>query len=785
MRKQHRIAALALCAVLLAACGTDAPAPRPTISSVEPVAGPPGTKVTVEGNGFGTSGVLLLGDMVVTADEWASQSVTFTVPQGSAPAWQDLLVRPTSGDEAAARFFVGHPFTGSASELQGALDDLGEGAHVLLPPGELALPGQELVIDLVHLYGHPEGTELSLDPGGGVLVATGGNGTAGLADVTVEGAYVALRPVGLKVAQDATTQVTFERLAFTGATFGTEAGSPGGLGRVALLDSRVVVTGGAELAPLEELVVRGTHLAAHEVNLNAVDGEAAIEGSTVVGFGLVYVSALARLSVVGSTLRAESGDVTLWATGRQLPEPPVFGRLEVRTSVVEALAKPPVNGTLELAGVARLAAWGTSLELVENERIAASERVEVELEGAADEGALLALRDNVDIAAGRFAEDGTANRRARVAVRLDGGGSAAARLEMTGNHVRSARDFIVDASSPTGSLEVSGNVVEPGLAHDDAAAEIYLTTDGAATLSDNVIGGGAGLQVQLEPYSDGETGPGIITGNRLTAVTGHEQDIRLISEKPCQVTDNVAVAGDPSDPLSGFATVECSTERHPGSDATIARNDITAYGDGVRLILYDLDEVVVEQNSFAAPDGYLDVDASDVNLVFRDNEVTANIPLLALWTEETVTVTNNEFLLTGDDPRGLEFRQPATLTVTDNTFTVAGEPANRGVAIEGTVRYQTEVDVRGNTFTGFGAAVLMEVSGGELTGAITDNHFDFPMSSPGQGGHFIVTGSTVQLDMTMNRWGDITDEGEARSLFLIERDDESFVSIAVNPIRTD
>src|SRR5690606_1550047 len=315
-----------------------------------------------------------------------------------------------------------------------------------------------------------------------------------------------------------------------------------------------------------------------------VDGEAAIEGSTVVGFALVDVSALARLSVVGSTLRAENGDVTLWATGRQLPEPPVFGRLEVRTSVVEALAKPPVNGTLELAGVARLAAWGTSLELVENERIAASERVEVELEGAADEGALLALRDNVDIAAGRFAEDGTANRRARVAVRLDGRGSAAARLEMTGNHVRSARDFIVDASSPTGSLEVSGNVVEPGLAHDDAAAEVYLTTGGAATLSDNVIGGGAGLQVELHPSSDGETGPGVISGNRVTATTGNERDIRLISEKPCQVTDNVAVAGHPSDTMEGLASIECAPEGYPGSDATIARNDITAYGDGVLLL---------------------------------------------------------------------------------------------------------------------------------------------------------------------------------------------------------
>src|SRR5690606_41873985 len=96
MRKQHRIAALALCAVLLAACGTDAPAPRPTISSVEPVAGPPGTKVTGEGNGFGTSGVLLLGDMGVTADEWASQGVTVTVPQRSAPAWPPPRARPSA-----------------------------------------------------------------------------------------------------------------------------------------------------------------------------------------------------------------------------------------------------------------------------------------------------------------------------------------------------------------------------------------------------------------------------------------------------------------------------------------------------------------------------------------------------------------------------------------------------------------------------------------------------------------------------------------------------------------
>src|SRR5690606_42109063 len=108
------------------------------------------------------------------------------------------------------------------------------------------------------------------------------------------------------------------------------------------------------------------------------------------------------------------------------------------------------------------------------------------------------------------------------------------------------------------------------------------------------------------------------------------------------------------------------------------------HGDAVLLSRYDLYEGVVEQNSFSAPNGYLNVDASDVTLVFRDNEVTANIPLLALWTEETVTVTNNEFLLTGDDPRGLVFRQPATLTVTDNTFTVADEPPTRGGASGGT-----------------------------------------------------------------------------------------------------
>src|SRR5690606_2178701 len=227
-------------------------------------------------------------------------------------------------------------------------------------------------------------------------------------------------------------------------------------------------------------------------------------------------------------------------------------------------------------------------------------------------------------------------------------------------------------------------VLEAGLSYDDAAAEVYLTTDGAATLSDNVIEGRAGLQVELHPSSDGETGPGVISGNRLTATTGNERDIRLISEKPCQVTDNVAVAGHPSDTMEGLASIECAPEGYPGSDATIARNDITAHGDAVLLILYDLDEVVVEQNRYSAPIGYLTVDTSDVTLVIRDNEVTANIPLPALWTEETVAVTNNEFLLTGDDPRGRECRQPATLTVTDNTFTVADEPPTRGGASGGT-----------------------------------------------------------------------------------------------------
>lgn len=757
---KQRIAALSLCVALVTACGTNAPdtepTPSPTVHEVDPIAGLPGTQVTLEGSGLGGSGVLLLGDLEVAATAWSAESVTFTVPQEAAPAWQDLRVRPASGGEAQARFFVGHAFSGAPEELQAALDDAGPGAHVLLPPGVIAMPGQELVVDRVHLYGHPDGTTMALDPGGGVVVATGVDGAAGLADVTLEGAHVTLRPMGprslepapLVPTQEGTTDVTFERLSFTGASFGTPPGSAAGLGRLALLDSRVVVTGEAELTALDELVLRGTHLAGHEVRLSAAEGDAAIEGSTVVGYAVVDVGALAELGVVGSTLRAEDGNVTVQATGRQLSEPTVLGRLAVRASVVEAVAKAPVNGVPnELAGVARLGAWGGALELLENERIAASERVEVELWGPGDEGSY---------------------------------------LRVVGNAFRSGRDVTVTASSENGPLEVSGNAVEVGSASEDARAEVRLFTDGTATVAENVIEGAGEAEIYVGPRSyEGETGPGVITGNRVTMTEGGDGDVWLDSEKPCLITDNVVVAGDPSE-ARGHALVRCVPEDHPGGEATVARNDI-ASSTGILLVFYDLDKALVEQNRFSVPNDHMDIDTDDLELVFSDNRVTANHPLLSMWDEGVATLTRNEFRLSGDDPRGIEVWSLAKLTMTENTFAVEGEPTDRGVAFAGRIRYgaETELDVRRNTFTGFGAAVLLEVSDSEATGAIKDNVFDFPMSSPGQGGHFIAVDATVVLDMTMNRWGDITDVDEVFDVLLIEQYGTSRVVVSVGPIRTD
>src|SRR5690554_8187767 len=78
---KQRIAALSLCVALVTACGTNAPdtepTPSPTVHEVDPIAGLPGTQVTLEGSGLGGSGVLLLGDLEVAATAWSAESVTF------------------------------------------------------------------------------------------------------------------------------------------------------------------------------------------------------------------------------------------------------------------------------------------------------------------------------------------------------------------------------------------------------------------------------------------------------------------------------------------------------------------------------------------------------------------------------------------------------------------------------------------------------------------------------------------------------------------------------------
>src|SRR5690606_42030139 len=88
--------------------------------------------------------------------------------------------------------FVGPPFECEPAELRAFLRGVGPGAHVLLPGGDLSQNGLELVLDRVHLHGHPGGTRLGTRPGG-VTVVTGHGGSTGLSDLAQDASYLGFR----------------------------------------------------------------------------------------------------------------------------------------------------------------------------------------------------------------------------------------------------------------------------------------------------------------------------------------------------------------------------------------------------------------------------------------------------------------------------------------------------------------------------------------------------------------------------------------------------------------
>lgn len=458
-----RLLPLVLAATLLAACGTGRPPgdldpegpkgpdePQPRVLAVAPTAAQPGATVTITGEALGAAGAVRLGGLAADVVAWSPEAITIEVPDGAPPAWQPLLVTPDDGGEAEAELFVGVAFTGPESELRDALAALEAGTHLLLPSGTLALPGSELVLDGVHLHGHPDGTTLALGASG-VAVLVGRGGAAGLTGVEVHGAYFTFRvpgaggivPIALAADEepgDEPTTVHLERLTFVGGSFGLDAYMTGATARIHLKDSRLVADGIIDLPGEGAVEVTGSQVLAGSVTVASSSGPVTIAGSVLTGRSLTSVVAAERIEVRGSTLTATDGNVSLHATGMGMADL-VEGSLLVTGSELEA-RETPMNGLPDAySGDIVLTAYGGTIEVLDNPRVQAHDGVEIRALGFDERTSEARVEGNAFLARG---------------VRLV---SERAQASFVGNSVTHAGpvEALLSLSGLEATVDVSGN----------------------------------------------------------------------------------------------------------------------------------------------------------------------------------------------------------------------------------------------------------------------------------------------------------------------------------------
>lgn len=730
MKPPNRALASALCVVLLTACATDGPPTPPEpeetlhISSVAPVAGPAGTQVTLQGTGFGESGLVRLGGAPVEPDAWSQGEVTLTVPDGAPPAWQSLTLEPDSGGEATAGFFVGHPFEGEPAELQAFLSGVGPGAHVLLPGGDLSQNGLELVLDRVHLHGHPGGTRLGTRPGG-VTVVTGHGGSTGLSDLALDASYLGFRSAEAELlasTPDSPTAVVLTALSYTGSTFGPQAGSdPGPIDRLVLEDSRLVVTATARLTAIADVTLRRTEVAAHEVQV-ADPLAVLIDGSSVVGHALVDVRASEGLAVTGSTLRADDGNVFVWATGDRSAAPPAPGRLVVQASVVEALSQQPGG---EGSGTVEFHAWGASLELSGNERIAAAGDIDVVSEGDGD----VAIAGN-GFAAGVGGDDGS------IVIRTATSGD----LRVSQNAFAASLEVLVLAErqeSPGRSVTFEGNEVSIA---GDAASLFRLEANVAeCAVTDNVL--------SVVGSADAETFIGCFTAPELQGL-------------------DMLVAGNDVSVPRGNITVQVHRLQRLGQSA-----ESTATIEDNRFVTAGRLYVEVWENGALDP-------------VLRGNTVdAAGVRVRGIGATLVANVVTHRaegllYLSIGD---GLH------VELTDNEFTKVGASSPTAAAVrlvyddkEGTLA------MSGNVLRDQYMPLDLSLRVTDFTATVNDNVFDFPITAPPQAGRFFACcESRAHLDLRGNRWGDVEDADTLLTLLELGTSGEAVMEVLLEPLKTE
>jgi len=797
MSSCSRWLAIAFAFLLLSACGTTPPPDReqsdnqPVVTSLEPPAGPVGTRVTVRGADLGADGSVTFGGMAANVVAWSAEELEVEVPAGAPAGWQELVVAPAAGGQASAGFFVGVAFDGEPEDVGTFLGDLEPGTHALLPPGELSLPGLELVVDGVHLHGHPDGTLLQLGAGGVVVIVDKG-GAAGLSDMEVDGTYLAFRPAGLLVVPGAEpeepdpTAVLLEGLRFTGSSLGHDPITNGfGAYDLTMRDVHAVVTGKVDLTASSVASVSGGRLRAPDVRLSS-RGDLDVVGAYLEAQRSLFVNAWKRATVTGSTLRAHDGDVTVNAyvpVGPGYGTIPDAGRLRVEGSVIEA-HEVRATGTPDAeSGVIRMAASGASLELIENVRVSAADAVHITVHGYPGGEATLRLVDNQDIAAGRFEPEGWVPDGVGVFVMTSGSGANV--IEVTGNLIRSDGVVELHTRKAPADVTITSNRIE-STGDDDGTIDVLLGERGEVIVADNLFDASSRLAVRDEPgTAHGKTVR--FEDNVVNVAGGYDPRFDLlVHAAACLVERNEVNVGADYDSRRTASSVYCESSLDAGPLLLrFVDNEVTLEGPRDELSVYGFGEgaVTMTGNDVVAPGG-LRALSDRADRLIADNRVHA-AQLFLSGSSSTTRLSGNTVTFDGEVTRMLYVFSVRHLEASGNTFTHTGTPNDEAVAIgvQASAGDMT-LDVTDNRFVNLARAIELRAYDSTVVGDVTSNVFDFPIVARPQAASFSLVDSDVTLDLTLNRWGEVTSAGALEDLMQFSFEGVSRLELVLGPVGT-
>ncbi len=802
-----------LSSLLMAACQTTGPAGTPPpggpptdgppgggppidgptglISAIDPAAALPGERVTVTGEGFGTTGAATVGDAAAEIVSWSADTIELVVPEAQG-GWQTLAVAPEGGGSGTAALFVGAETTpeaaADAQRFQEFLDALAPGTHVLLPAGELGLAGHELIIDGVHLHGHPDGTSIELGSGG-VAVLVSQADSAGVYDLSVSGTYFDLRPTlsgGIVPLQFLHTDVSLERIEYSGTSFGAgSAGEAGGHADLKLEDSRILATGRAHLQFSGPLDIVDSELLANVIYLMSNGDSTAVTGSTLASQGTMSIAADVNIYMDGSKLSVADGNLHVTAYGSLGPNNFAPGQVMIERSELEA-NEVAANGTPDdESGEISISAVGGTVLLFDNERIQAVDEVRISATGRVGDPATVQLMDNGLIAAGLYPDGTPREVDTGVYVSVTGLDENVINvLDVLGNDIRSGRIIELRTGTERTNVSIGDNQMRAGVGGLNGRIRVITGSTGRLDVTNNELAASLALRLSTE-WASGFNENVTFAGNTVTVSGAERPNLALVPKaRTCSYTNNtVSVSGTGA----GNFDVELSCFEPSEADPSwseVSGNDVTVTGSQGRVVSESDGEMNITENSFAATT-YRVIAYGPISRLERNDLQVGMVELRGAPSD--LVFFDNDVTIVGSAASALLVDGSAALTVESNRVNRSG-PSEDDMTVLTVDLSGVEADLRvnGNVFTGFTHALALEFDRSSVTGEFNQNHFDFPVNAAGKALRLTLTNaSDVQLDLGENRWGDVTTPEELHPYLTVVHDPDSTGVITIESVLTD